>query len=476
MRCSDASHLACLVLALCLVPGLVGAGPPDARSTAAEREALALTVYNQDFALVREVRSVALGRGTRALEFRDVAAAIEPETVHIRALDAADSLHVLEQNYRYALLNPRKLLEKYVGRKVRVYRWNEKLGRDEALDAEVLAVEEGTVLRIGEEITFDFPGRLAFPEIPENLIARPTLVWLLERDRPRQRIETSYLTGRLGWKADYVLVLGAEAKRASLTGWVTLHNRSGAAYENARLKLVAGDVRRVKADRARPYAAQEMAIAGARAPQFREEGFFEYHLYTLSRPATLLDNEQKQITLLEASGIEVVKRLILRGAAVHFRGRHGERPPDKVGVYLDVENREDKGLGLPLPAGIVRVYQADTAGAQQFVGEDRIDHTPRDERLRIQVGEAFDVVGERRQTDYRALGSCASESGWRIEVRNHKDEAVEVEVVEPASGDWRIVRSSQAAEKIDAHTFRFVVQVPARGAETIEYLVHVRWC
>ena len=337
-------------------------------------------------------------------------------------------------------------------------------------------MNQGAILRIGDEITYNFPGRFSFPEIPDNLIAKPTLVWLLDSDAPRQRIEVSYLTHGLNWKADYVMVLNDGETMVDLTGWVTLTNQSGASYENARLKLVAGDVQRVTAQ-GRLRMELDALRAVSEANQFQEEGFFEYHLYTLQRPTTLRQNEQKQVTLLEGSEIGVKKRLIFYGAAAYYRGSYGQVVSNqKVGVYLDIENQKQNHLGVPLPRGIVRVYKADPSGAQQFIGEDRIDHTPRGERVRIKMGEAFDIVADRRQMDYDVISSCVSESAWQITLRNHKDEAAEVEAIEPVGGDWELISTSHQAERLDAHTFKYTVSVPARGEMEIEYRVRVRWC
>ena len=447
------------------------------KSTSADRESVTLTVYNQNFGLVREVRALELGRGVLGLEFADVASSIQPETVHIRSLTGDGRLSVLEQNYQYDLLNPQKLLEKYVGRTVKVHVWNEKEEREEVLEAEVLSVNGGPILRIGDEITYNVPGRLSFPEVPKDLIASPSLVWLLDSRADRQRIEASYLTGGLNWKADYVMVLDEDDEGAGITGWVTLTNQSGAGYENATLKLVAGDVQRVGAGVARPDAMQMREMEAADAAGFNEEAFFEYHLYTLGRPTTVRQNEQKQVTLLESPDFEIDKRLIFYGAAQYYRGSYGQVVSNqKVGVYLDFENAHDNGLGMPLPAGIVRVYKRDASGGQQFIGEDRIDHTPRDEEIRIKMGESFDVVGDRRQMDYDVLGSCVSESSWEINLRNHKDDASVIEVMEPVGGDWEILSSSHRAQKLDAHTFKFNVEIPARGAEKVTYRVRVRWC
>jgi hypothetical protein len=479
MRCSPAVP-ATLIWTLLLgaaTPLAVVAQTPDrvVQSSADDRESVSITVYNQDFGLVREVRNLRLASGSVSLEFGDVAAQIQPETVHIKSVDGT-GLRVLEQNYQYDLLNPQKLLEKYVGRTIKVYRTNSSTGQEEEFDAEVLSVNQGAILRIGNEITYNFPGRFAFPEIPENLIARPTLLWRLESDRDRQRAEVTYLTQGLNWKADYVLVVNEDDTRGDLTGWVTLTNQSGGSYRDARLKLVAGDVQRVSGD-IRQMRQDAMARAAVAEAQFQEEGFFEYHLYTLQRPTTLLHNEQKQVTLLESPGIGIQKRLIFYGAAAYYRGSYGEVVSNqKVGVYLDVANSEANGLGMPLPKGIVRVYKRDSDGAQQFIGEDRIDHTPRDERVTIKMGEAFDVVGDRRQMDYTVVSRCVSESTWQVTVRNHKDEAVTVELYEPVGGDWEILTTSHDVVRLDAHTFKYVVLVPARGEQQVEYRVRVRWC
>jgi hypothetical protein len=444
------------------------------RSTAEQRETVSITIYNQNFGLVREVRTVDLARGQSPLEFRDVAGQIEPYTVIIRA-PGAGRFRVLEQNYQYDLLNPEQLLNKYVGRRVKVYRWNAASGRDEAFDAEVLSAQ-GPVLRIGGEITYGFPGRLSFPEIPENLIARPTLMWLLDSDGGSRRLEVSYLTRGMNWRADYVMVVNDADTQGDLTGWVTLDNQSGAGYRNAQLKLVAGDVQRV---------VEEMRLARTRGVMaeaasdrlMTEEGLFEYHLYTLDRPTSVLHNEQKQVTMLEGAGIGLKKRLILPGQPHYYRSQTGEIASNqKVSVFIEFANSEANRLGMPLPKGIVRVYKADRSGAQQFIGEDRIDHTPRDEMLRIKMGEAFDVVADRRQMTWRVLGSCQSESTWEIDLRNHKDAAEEVDVLEPVGGDWTVEESSHQWERIDARTFRFRVSVPARGATQVTYRVRVRWC
>jgi hypothetical protein len=447
-------------------------------SEAGDRRGVSITVYNSDFGLVREVRQLSnVPSGQVALEFRDVASTIQPETVAIKPLKG-NGLRVLEQNYRYDLLTPETLLEKYVGRDVRAYRYHEATGKEEAVDAKLLSVANGPILQVGSEITFNYPGRLAFKELPPNLIAKPTLVWLLESNAADPSLEVSYLARSLSWSADYVLVLEESEKQANLVGWVTLVNNSGASYRGASLQLVAGDVNRVEPQMAYGVAKSRMAApAPTAAPQFREEGLLEYHLYTLQRPTDVLDKEQKQVTLLEAAGVGVDKKLIFAGQEYWYQSQYGELAKNqKVSVYLDIQNTQQNHLGQPLPKGTLRVYKADKNGAKQFVGEDAIDHTPRDEKLRVKVGEAFDVVADRKQMSWNSLGNCSSESAWQIDLRNHKDEDVKVEVREPTSGDWTIVNSSLPAQRDDAHTFHFDVPVPKRGATKVTYRVRVRWC
>jgi hypothetical protein len=448
------------------------------QSTAQERDAVSITVYNQNFGLVREVRTLDLPSGRVAIEYADVASGIQPETVHIRPIGGR-GLEILEQNYQYDLLSPQKLLEKYVGRTVNVYRTNPQTGEDQVLEAEVLSVNGGPILRIGGEITFNYPGRFGFPELPDNLIAEPTLLWRVDAGGGDQQVEVSYLTNAMNWKADYVMVLNEDDDEAGLTGWVTLTNQSGTSYRNARLQLVAGDVQRVVGNAMAPEAARRamMADVAQEAAGFSEQGFFEYHLYTLGRPTDLMNNEQKQVTLLESDGFGVEKRLIFRGAQHFYRGQYGQvTSNEKVGVFLDFENSDSNQLGMPLPRGTVRVYKRDHTGAQQFIGEDLIDHTPRDETLRIKMGEAFDVVADRRQMDYTVISSCVSESTWRVDVRNHKDDDVEVTLVEPVGGDWEILSSSHSFERLDAWTFTIAPEVPAHGDVRVEYRVRARWC
>ena len=455
-------------------------GPTSQSSSdASASEQVSLTVYNKNFGLVREVRKVHLGTGNVELSYADVSAHIQPETVHLKSLTGDDQITVLEQNYRYDLLTPDTLLKKYVGKTIKVYRYNERTGVDEEKQAEVLSVEGGVVLKIDGQVTSNFAGRYAFPEVPENLVQKPTLVWLVASGAADQRVEVAYLTQGLDWHADYVLSVDADDKLGDLNGWVTLKNETGTSYKNAELKLVAGDVQRIQPV-APPQVMLERAPRAApmpASPPFKEEGLFEYHLYTLDRPTTLLDKEQKQVSLLSATNIALSKKLIFFGQQYWFRSPFGPAvQSQKVAAYLDLENKEQNHLGMPLPKGTVRVYKSDKSGQKQFIGEDTIDHTPRDEKLHIKLGEAFDVVAERTETDFRVLGTCGTETAWEIKLRNHKDTPESVEVNEPAGGDWEILSSSLPATKKDSKTFTFEVRLAPRSETKLTYRVRVRWC
>lgn len=451
-------------------------------STSSDQVDLSLTVYNSNIALVRDVRQLALPAGASELQFVDIAATVNPATVHFRSLSEPERLRVLEQNYEYDLLEPQKLLQKYVGRDVRLIRYRQQNGTtvSEEVTARLLAYNNGPVWQIGNEIVTGLGAdHIRFPELPGNLYSRPTLLWSLDnRGDGRHRVETAYLAGDLSWSADYVLTVGRTQREADLDGWVTLVNNSGTAYENARLQLVAGDLHRVARALGRPELAAARQVAeAADMSRFAEEAFSEYHLYTLDRRTSVRDKETKQISLLTSSGASVLKRFVVDGSQVYYRNRHHPGAPikDAVKVYFSFTNDKDSGLGLPMPAGTVRVYQADSNGNVQFVGEDLIDHTPQDERLDVHIGSAFDVVCERRQTDFSRLRDDLYEMEFEITLRNHKDEPISIEVNEPLGGDWEMLRSSHEWTKTDAWAARFMVPVAADGTSVLQYRVRVEY-
>ena len=439
---------------------------------------IALTIYNVNIGLVKDQRKLKLMKGTGELWFMDVASQIIPTSVYIKSLTDSDSLQILEQNYEYDLLNPQKLLDKYVGKEIKLYYKNPYTEREEIVTATLLSNNGGPIFKIGDEITFGHPGRIVFPGVPENLISKPTLVWLLKNNlSSAQKVEASYLTNGINWRSDYVLTLNEKDNMADISGWVTIDNKSGTTYKNAKLKLVAGDVNKVENEYEYKDKMLRFAEAAAKPkPQFKEDEFFEYHIYTLQRPSTIKDNQTKQISLLTAGDIPVKKELIFYGARYYYRSQYGEAMSNqKVGVFVEIENKETNNLGMPLPKGVVRVYKHDKEGSLQFVGEDSIDHTPKDEKIRIRLGDAFDVVGSRKQTDWKKIAFDTYEASFEISLRNHKKEDVKVKVIEPIPGDWKMLSSSHEYTKTEAFTAEFNVHVPKDKETKLTYRVRMRF-
>jgi hypothetical protein len=456
---------------------------PERRSTLDDQQSVAVTIYNEDLALVKDARSVSLDGGANRLALRDVSARMRPETAQLRSLSQPGSFEVLEQNFDFDLLTPAKLLEKYVGRTVRVVKVHPTTAVETVETAQVLSASGGVVLKMGDRIETGVPGRIVFDGVPANLRERPTLVTELQNKlRGPQTLELSYLTGGLSWQADYVAELNADDSALDLNGWVTLTNRSGTAYPNAKLQLVAGDVNRVKDEMRREKASGAVMAEAARAPSpMTQEALFEYHLYTLQRATTLADNQTKQVALLNATGVAVKKELLLNGSDYYYRssvGSIGQKM--KTAVYVEFTNRESARLGQPLPKGVVRVYKRDSAGNAQFVGEDRIDHTPKNEKVRLHLGDAFDVTADKKQTDFRRReptnkASYVFESAYEIVLRNAKSEAVSLTVREPVPGDWTMLEESLPHAKVAAGTAEWRINVPASATTTLRYRVLVRY-
>jgi hypothetical protein len=408
------------------------------------------------------------------VQFADVAAQIDPTSVHLKSLTDPSGLQILEQNYEYDLLTSAKLMEKYVGKKVRLYQSNGTYQ-----EATLLSIN-GPVYEINGQIHMGHQDQVVLPALPENLVSKPTLVWLLRNARAAtQRVEASYLTGGITWKADYVMVINPADTRSDLTGWVTIDNKSGGAYSNAALKLVAGDINRATDRRREGRVLEKAAMASpASIPSrdFREETLFEYHLYSLDGRTTIKDNQTKQVSLMSAAEVPVDKHFIYFGAAEYYRTSYGLPVSNqKVGVYLELKNSKENRLGVPLPKGRVRVYKADASGSQQLIGEDWIDHTPKDEKIKIKMGDAFDVVGERVQRDWKRIASNLYEVEWEISLRNHKKENITVEVFEPMPGDWEVLRASQPHEKVQAFTAKWNVAVPKEDEAKLSYRIRVRF-
>ncbi len=456
------------------------AGDGTVTTTLADQSELALTVYNSDIALVRDVRQITLAAGDSRLRFMDIAASINPATVHFRSLTEPAKLSVLEQNYEYDLLDPNKLLQKYVGREVTMMRG------DQEVKATLLSDNGGQVWKIGNDIVTNIGyNSLRFPEVPDNLYERPTLLWSLENSGARKhKVEASYMTANLSWSADYVLNVAKDETSGDLDGWVTLVNHSGAAFKNAQLQLVAGDVHRDLPINGRNFKslAQVDTVNAALAPApFQQESFSEYHLYSLNRRTSIFDQESKQISLLNASRFPLRKVYVVNGQNYYYRqaAQPGAPVKDPVQVFYKFKNEEKSGLGMPLPAGTIRVYQQDSRGGSLFAGEDHIDHTPKDEEVGLHIGNAFDIVAERKQTDYKVLPSFLSgrvyEFEYEITLRNHKDSPITVEVNEPIGGDWEMVSSTYKFTKTAAFAAQFDVPVDKDGTSVLKYRVRVKY-
>ena len=456
----------------------------ETRSTLSDQQSVAVTIYNGDLALVKDTRKVSLKAGLNALALRDVSAQIRPETALLRSINAPGSLTLLEQNFDFDLLTPHKMLEKYVGKTVGIVKVHPTTGAETVEQATVLSVNDGVVLKMGNRIETGLPGRIVYDDVPANLRDRPTLVTQINnKGAADQTVELSYLTGGLGWKADYVAELNDKENQLDLSGWVTLTNTSGTSYKNAKLQLVAGDVNRVQPQLRQTMMRKNMdmmAEAAAPAPM-AEEGLLEYHLYTLDRPTNIMEAQTKQVALLSANGIPARKELVLRGAEYYYQGQYGEIGTKmKVGVFVEFENKEASKLGLPLPKGILRVYKKDSGGNAQFVGEDNIDHTPKNESVRLKLGESFDVTADKKQTEFKVLprpskNTNAYESAFELVLKNAKKQKTTVIVQEPIGGDWKIINESHPHSKANSHLAVWKIDVPAEGSTTLTYRAVVKY-
>lgn len=446
------------------------------------------------YATVRQTRPVALNGKRSEIRIADVAALIDPTTVSFKSLTDPEGTRVLEQNYQFDLVSGAKLLERYIGETITVEQFlSDKI---ESVSGKLLSASGGLILETegGKVVTLQSYSNIKFPELPGGLITKPTLVWDIATSKPgAHEAEISYQTGGMTWWTDYNLTYtdGKDANSGTLDvgAWVSIANKSGASYKDSKLKLVAGDVQRVETS-GRGNVMYEMAAAApkmADAVGFQEKAFFEYHLYTLGRPTTLPDNSTKQIELFpKAAGVPAEKKYVYYGSqGYHYYGSVSQNRDlgipmnKKVDVYLTFKNEEENGLGIPLPAGRIRVSKLDPEdGSLEFIGEDIIDHTPKDEKIQVKLGSAFDVVGERKQTDFKVdVARRWIEESFEVILRNHKQEAVNVLVKENLyrAANWKITENSDDFEKQDAFTIHFPVTVPKDDEKTIRYTVEYTW-
>ncbi|MCD6460644.1 DUF4139 domain-containing protein [bacterium] len=438
---------------------------------------VAITVYNNNLGLVKDTREVTLDKGIYNVNFKDVSGQIIPSSVHVKSLDTPDDFFILEQNYEYDLINADKLMNKYVGKKIKLIFKSRYSGEEEEREALLLSNNKNPIYKIDGEIHLGFPGRIILPKIPDDLLAKPTLVWLIDnKNDKKQKLEVSYLTDGISWHCDYVLILSKNDKSADMTSWVTINNNSGTSYKNATVKLVAGDVKREKlrrqVNKAGLFYETDMS---PRAPQFQEEGFFEYHLYMLQRKTTIKQNQIKQIVLFEKNGLDINKKFMIYGQNYYYTSAY--RQPIKtipVQVTLELENSEQNKLAIPLPKGLVRVYKEDNAGMLQFAGEHSIKHTPKNEKIKLKIGKAFDITAERKQSNFKKIGKNLYEVEWEITVRNHKDEDIVVTAEEPLPGDWTIIEKTHDFKKISTNVIHFELPVKKDKQTVLRYRAKIK--
>ena len=431
------------------------------------QQTLSVTVYNQDLALVHEARELEIAGGRSMVAFPDVSARLIPTSVQIRVVNAPQSLQILEQNFEYDLVSGQALYNKFLEKNIEISTKNKGVLKGQLLSSGgsdiVLQKEDGSIDVISREQIVS----AEFPKLPEGLRSRPTLVWDVNNTgATKRKMEVSYLTNGLDWHAEYVGVLAPDEKSMEFNGWVAIENNSGITYKNAKLNLVAGDINLVaRYPVLQKQGRGQVMMAEAGPPQFEEKAFFEYHLYTLQRPTTLKNNQKKQVSFFPKADVGVQK----------IYKYEGQVEPRQVSVLVEFKNDKAAGLGQALPAGKVRIYKADTDKALLFLGEDAIKHTPKNEMVRLAIGKAFDVIGERKKTEEKALGKRSREQSFAIELRNHKDQDVQVVVVERFRGDWEIRRSTLEPAKKDAERAEWNVDVPANGTAKLEFTVLMRW-
>lgn len=475
--------IANIIVASALLTSLNGAAAPrdEKATTVADQKEVAVTIYNDNLALIKDARRVKLDRDFNKLAWREVSAQMRPETALLRNLTNPGGFRLQEQNFDFDLLTPQKLLEKYLNKEVTVIQTNPATGTEIREAATVLATNGGTVLKFADRIETGVPGRLAFSGVPENLRDKPTLVVsLINPVAGEQNLELSYLTAGLSWRADYVAELNERDDRLDLNGWVTLTNQSGATYPNAKLQLVAGDLNRVRQPQSISRNMMAMTPKMADAEEMKEESLFEYHLYTLQRTTTLMENQTKQVALMSASSVPINKEFLLAGANYYYSGQYGDIGQKlKVSVFVEFQNKGE-GLGIPLPKGVIRVYKKDAQSNAQFVGEDQISHTPKNESIRLKLGDAFDVTADKKQTDFQKLAGTGRssnifESAYEIVLKNAKSESVTVVVREPVPGDWTMISESQPHTKATSGIAEWKVTVPADGKIALTYRVRVKY-
>ena len=442
-----------------------------ASQTAAAEPPVTVTIYNNNLAMVQEVRSLHLARGIQEYRIADVAGEIDPTSVRLQSLTAPESFRLQEQRFEFDVTATDRLLERYLGQTIVVTIEEGGTYRGKLLNAHggdaILELDDKSIQVImGGEVS-----TLQFPALPEGLTTKPTLVWLLECTKPgKHQAEISYLTGGMQWQAEYTAGVNEAEDRLELTGWASIENRSGLTFEGARVQLMAGDVHRVAKQpyRAKAGVRREVAMLAEATPSgagFEEQPLFEYHLYTLDRLATLADRQVKQLVLFPPARVKAAKEF----------SYDGSRDKDKVRANLVLNNTKENGLGKPLPGGRIRVYKSISGRKDAFAGEDRIGHIAVGEEVRVYLGNAFDLVGERTVKETRQISKRSRQETIEVRLRNRKDKDVSVTVIEHLRGDWKFVGETPKIKKKEARKVEFEVTVPKKGEKVFSYQVHYKW-
>jgi hypothetical protein len=459
----------------------------------------ALTIYNQDFAVVRDTVPLDLKSGVNSVRYTDATARVEPDSVILRDPAGKHSLQIWEQNYRNDPVTQELLLSLFEGKTVdfETLRLKDNTQVREIIPGKIIRSgyvpgggSEQPIIEVNGKLQFTLPGTPRFPDLGDDTVLKPTLNWLLQSDQPGKfDAEVSYITGGFTWEADYNLVSPEKGDTVDLIGWVTMNNQSGKTFRDAKIKLMAGDVNKIQPPHLTKLggrAIRTMAMPEAGEEAVTEKAFDEFHLYTLARSTTLLDRETKQVEFVRATDVKAPVIYVYDGAESGYRfygglnynqdyGREGNK---KVRVMREFVNAETNHLGIALPKGKLRFYRRDADGQMEFVGEDMIDHTPRNETIRVTTGNAFDLVGERKQTNFRVdTGDKWLDESFEIKLRNRKQEPVEIRVVEHLYrwNNWDITQKSDDFKKTDSQTLEFRVPVKPDEERTVTYTAHYSW-
>ncbi len=438
------------------------------------REKLFVTIYNFNLGLVKEIRNIEIPKGNIIIKFEDIPSKIDPTTISLKSLTSPKSFKFIEQKYEYNLLTRENLFKKYLGREVILVSTDPKTKEEKRQRATLLSLSGGNIFKIGDRVVIDFMGRIEFPELPKDLLLAPALKWKVRNNYGgQQKLEISYLTEGLNWKSFYNAII-KENKIVNLVALINIENKSGTDFEKACVKLIAGEIQKLKPEtivaEARPMYARK-----ALSQKIEEKEFFEYHIYSLPYPITLKNNETKQLLFFTAGDVPIEKKYVLSGQRYYYRSRFDTERKEKIDVYLYIRNEKENNLGLALPAGVFRVYSEDRDGHFQFIGEDRIKHTPEGEIIKLRVGKAFDISAVRKQTSYSRVSDKVYESSYEITINNFKRENIRVDIIEPVYGEWEVIDSNYPYKKIDIYNLKFSIPVKKKSHSILKYTIRIKY-